>query len=203
MSTERTELSATRKVHYDDIDDVIAAAAKAKNEEEELLSVEELEEVAAELEIPKHLVAPAVETVRRRREAALAAERTRAERARRIRIGLLVGAGVLGVFVLVASFTTYSGLREARLAAERQRAQVINVLERQQATTAQWAGAAESADKHAELSGAENRVRVERARYDELATEYRRRAGGLFGSLVISLTDLPDTLPLSSEGPEW
>src|SRR5690606_2826466 len=140
---------------------------------EELLSVEELEEVAAELEIPKHLVAPAVETVRRRREAALAAERTRAERARRIRIGLLVGAGVLGVFVLVASFTTYSGLREARLAAERQRAQVINVLERQQATTAQWAGAAESADKHAELSGAENRVRVERARYDELATEYR------------------------------
>ena len=203
MSTERAELSVTRKVHYDDIDDVIAAAAKAKNEEEELLSVEELEEVAAELEIPKHLVAPAVETVRRRREAALAAERTRAERARRIRIGLLVAAGVLGVFVLVASFTTYSGLREARLAAERQRAQVINVLERQQATTAQWAGAAESADKHAELSGAENRVRVERARYDELATEYRRRAGGLFGSLVISLTDLPDTLPLSSEGPEW
>lgn len=200
MSTEPT---ADTKVRYEDVDDVIAAAAKAKNEEEELLSVEELEEVAAELDIPQHLIAPAVETVRQRREAELAAERARAERAKRLRLGLLVVGGVLAVIVLVVGVSTYTGLRDARLAAERQRAQVINVLERQKATAAQWAGAAESTDKHAELSGAENRVRVERARYDELATEYRRRAGGLFGWLVTSFTGYPDTLPLSSEQPQW
>lgn len=200
MSTEPTE---TAKVRYEDVDDVIAAAAKAKNAEEDLLSVEELEQVADELDIPKHLVAPAIETVRKRREAELAAERAKAERARRLRLGALVGGAALAAIVLIASFTTYGGLRDAKLAAERQRAQVINVIERQQATRAQWASAADSADKQAELSGAENRVRVERARYDELATEYRRRAGGVFGSLVRSLTGLPDTLPLSSEQHEW
>ncbi len=200
MSTESAD---DAKVRYEDVDDVIAAAAKAKNEEEELLSVEELEQVAAELDIPQHLVAPAVETVRQRREAELAAERARAVRAKQVRLGVLAGGGVLGVIVLVLAITTYSSLRDAKLAAERQRAQVINVQERQQATAVQWASAADSPDKQAELSGAENRVRVERARYDELATEYRRHAGGVFGWLARTLAGYPDTLPLSSEQPGW
>lgn len=198
-----TESPNTPKVHYRDVDDVIEAAAKAKNEEAELLSVEELEEVAAELDIPAHLVGPAVETVRRRREAELAAERARAERAKLVRRIAAGAGGVIGVLVLVLSIRTYTGLRDAKLAAERQRSQVINVMERQRATVQQWATAAESPDKHAELSGAENRVRVERARYDELATEYRRRATGLFGWLVTKLAGYPDTLPLSSEEQAW
>lgn len=198
-----TDVSSTPKVHYRDVDDVIEAAAKAKNEEAELLSVEELQEVAAELDIPPHLVEPAIETVRRRREAELAAQRERAARAKRVRRIAGIAGGVLGVIVLVTSYTTYTGLRDAKLAAERQRAQVINVMERQRATEKQWATAPDSPDKHAELSGAENRVRVERARYDELATEYRRRASGLFGRLVTTLAGYPDTLPLSSEERAW
>lgn len=193
----------TPKVRYEDVDDVIEAAAKAKNEAAELLSVEELKEVAAELDIPPDLIEPAVETMRRRREAELAAERARADRAKRIRLGAIVGGGLLGVIVLVSTITTYTGLRDAKLAVDGRRAQVINVVERQQATIAQWASATASPDKHAELSGAENRVRIERARYDEAVMEYRRHAGGLFGWLVTSLTSYPDTLPLSSEQQGW
>lgn len=198
-----TETETKSEVRYEDVDDVIAAAAKAKSEAEERLSVEELQEVAAELDIPPDLIAPAVETVRRRREAELAAERARAERMKRIRLAALVGGAVLSVIVIVLAITTYTGVRDAKLAADRQRAQVINVVQRQQATVAQWTSAADSPDKQAELSGAENRVRVERARYDEAVTEYRRRASGLFGWLVTSLAGYPDTLPLSSEQHAW
>jgi hypothetical protein len=198
-----TQNDATSEVKFADIEDVIAAAAKAKNEEAQRLSVEELEEMAVELDIPKHLIAPAVEEVRRRREAELAAERAKVARTQRMRRAFTIGGGVLGVLVLVLSGSTYSALSDAKLAADRQRAQVINVIDRQRATIQQWASAPESSDKQAELSGAENRVRIERARYDQLATEYRRHAGGRFGWLVTSLTSYPSTLPLSSETAGW
>lgn len=71
------------------------------------------------------------------------------------------------------------------LEAERQRSQVINVLDRQAATRAQWESALESADKQAELSGAENPVRLERKRCDEMVTEYARVASGLGGRVIL------------------
>lgn len=190
-------------VRFEDVEAVIAAAAKAKNEEEQRLSVEDLEGMADDLDIPKHLIAPAVEEVRRRRAAELAAEQAAAARTKRLRRGLAAAGSVLGLVVLVVSYSTYADVRDSKLAAERQHAQVANVLERQRATEKQWASAADSSDKQAELSGAENRVRIERARYDELATQYRRHASGLFGWLVTGVTGYPRSLPLSSETSQW
>jgi hypothetical protein len=117
----------------------------------------------------------------------------------RIKRGFAIGGAALGAIFVVMFFNTRADVRDAKLAAERQWAQVINVADRQKATVAQWANAADSADRQAELSGAENRLRIERARYDELATEYRRHASGLSGWLVTMLGNYPDSLPLSSE----
>ena len=70
MSTSDPE-GAAGKVAYADVQDVIEAAARFKNEATEHLSVEELQEIAGELDIPAELVTPAIEEVRRRRELAL------------------------------------------------------------------------------------------------------------------------------------
>lgn len=202
MSTSDPE-GAAGKVAYADVQDVIEAAARFKNEATEHLSVEELQEIAGELDIPAELVTPAIEEVRRRRELALAAERLAAARARVRTRALQIAVGLAAVVLVVSGTSSHVALRDASLAAQRQRSQVVNVLERHLATQSQWEGAADSTDKHAELSGAENRVRVERARYDELVTEYRQEAGSLVGRMVVALMGHPETLPLSSELQRW
>lgn len=191
------------KVAYDDVDDVIEAAARAKDQEASFLSVEELQEVAAEIDIPARLLGPAIEQVRRRRELEIARERAVAEAAlRRRRLGLYAAAA-LGVVLLVWGLAARAGLRNAMLEAEQQRSQVVNVMDRQLATRAQWVDAPDSPAKSAELSGAENRVRLERQRYDDLATEYRRRATSLGGRAVVWLGGYPAELPLSSGIDGW
>lgn len=191
------------KVAFDDVDDVIAAAARAKDQEASFLSVEELQEVAAELDIPARLLGPAIEEVKRRREAELARENAAAEAsARRLRIALGAAAAVAGLLLMWGLWARAS-LRDALLEAERQRSQVVNVMDRQVATRAQWVDAPDSADKRAELSGAENRVRVERQRYDDLATEYGKEAMSLGGRVVAWLGGYPAELPLSSEIDGW
>jgi hypothetical protein len=195
--------AVSERIDHEDVDDVIAAAARARDAEVETLSVEELEGIAVELDIPPQLVAPAVQEVRRRRAARLAAERAQAERAARLRrVASLVAAAVVAV-LLVVGLWTWVGLRDAWLEAERQRSQVINVLERRAETRGQWADTADSPDKHAELSGAENRVRVERKRYDERVTEYHRQASGPLARVVAAIAGYPPELPLSSEVDEW
>ncbi len=187
------------KIAFKDVEDVIAAAARANDERQDQVSVEELQEMAAELDIPADLVGPAIETVRKRREIQLASERDRAARNKRRWRGAAIAAGVTTVILIVWLATSRGALLDAKLAVDLQRAQVINVLERQRATVKQWATAPDSPDKQAELSGAENRVRIERARYDQLVTSYRQEAGGLASWLF----GYPDSLPLSSELGQW
>lgn len=191
--------NAGDKVAFKDVEEVIAAAARANEERLEQVSVEEVQDIAAQLDIPTDLVAPAIEEVRRRRETQLAQERAREARKKRLRLGAAVGGGVLAVIFAVWLLTARAALEDAKLAVDRQRAQVVNVTERQRATVLQWSTAPDSPDKQAELSGAENRVRIERARYDELVTTYRRHAGGLAGSIF----GYPSSLPLSTEIGQW
>lgn len=196
-------MTTEAKVAYEDVDDVIAAAARAKDREESFLSVEELKEVAAELDIPERLLSPAIEEVRRRRELELASERAAVEAAQRRRQIALYAGAALSIVLLVWGLVARAGLRDAMLEAEQQRSQVVNVMDRQVATRAQWDDAPDSPEKRAELSGAENRVRVERQRYDELATEYRRHATSLGGRVVVWLGGYPPELPLSASIDGW
>lgn len=196
-------MTTDTKVAYEDVDDVIEAAARAKDQEASFLSVEELQEVAAEIDIPARLLGPAIEQVRKRRELDIARERAAAELAQRRRRLGSYAAAALGVVLLVWGLAARASLRDAMLEAEQQRSQVVNVIDRQLATRAQWADAPDSPAKSAELSGAENRVRLERQRYDEIATEYRRRATSLGGRAVVWLGGYPAELPLSSGIDGW
>ena len=195
--------TTAERVARADIDDVIAIAAKAKDAQEESLSVEELEQVALEIDLPAALIKPAVEELRRRRELVLASERAQAQtRVRRNRLVAGIAGGMV-VALMSWGLLARAAVQAAWLEVDRCRAQVVNVLDRQVATQAQWARAPDSPDKHAELSGADNRVRVERKRYDDAVSSYRREASGLAGRVVVALGDYPRDPPLSAEIQGW
>ncbi|MCA9518318.1 MAG: LemA family protein [Myxococcales bacterium] len=199
MSARR---EAPREVNYDDVDDVIGIASEMEDVARERLSVEELESVARDLEIPTEYVRPAVDELRRRRAAELAAV---AARQRKRRLAFAVAGGVIVALTLWV-VVTGSGLSGLVTDAARQRAQVVNVMQRQAATTAGLAGGGGGAterERHAELSGAENRVRVERKRYDDVVAEYNAGAVGFPGGLARTLYGLPKTLPFSTEIGTW
>lgn len=188
-----------RKVDYEDVDDVIGIAAEMMDADAERLSAEELREVAADLAIPEEYLAPAVDELRRRRQALLDAEAARRKTRSRVLWGVGAAAGLVVIWVLASWF----GLRGDLAEIDRQRSQVVNVLERQQATTARWQAAADGPDRHAELDGAEARVRVERRRYDDLAAGYNASAAGFPGVLAVGLFGLPEAVPLSREVATW
>lgn len=132
-----------------------------------------------------------------------AAERhaARLREEQRKRAQRLAGAAALALVVLlgIAMANTHGELRDLHAQVERARAQVENVRERQVAVVTRFAGAEASAGREAELSGAENRVRIERARYDEAASVYNAAAGSAWAGLCASVTGLPERAPLSNE----
>lgn len=193
---------------YDSIDDqelheIIGEASRRKQVAEDELSVDEVKEVADELDIQPEFVDKAINELERRREASKKArELAQAKRQKLLRVGGIAG-GVMVVIALSFVGITYSSLQSTLSAAEQKRAQVENVAERQVKTEQMYAGQADSMEKNAALEGAENRVRIEIRRYDEIAADYNSSAAGITGSLVVSATGLPAELPLSDDIEQW
>ena len=194
-----TTTAVEERVQYEDVDDIIDVAARTMEESADYLSVEELNEVAADLDIPREYVEPAIAEVRRRRKAKLELEAQAKKRLRYIAFG--VGTAVL--LLLLWSFMAGQSLRSEYTQVERRRSQVTNVLERQVATENRWRGKPDSADKTAELSGAENRVRIERKRYDGVAAQYNDAASSFPASLLRGLMGSPESAPMSAEIVDW
>lgn len=193
-----TKVETKEKVHIEDVDDVIGLAAQMKDADAERLTVAELEEVAAELDIDPEYVRQAVQELKRRRgEAARLQAQTKAQRSR-LMVNTSIGAAVVLGALCVALVAGQSSLSGSLAEVERASAQVTNVLERQEATKARLADAPASAEREAELSGAENRVRIERRRYDEAASDYNTRAGGFPGVIVVRLFGMPQAVELSN-----
>ncbi|WP_438017722.1 hypothetical protein WMF18_00865 [Sorangium sp. So ce315] len=189
----------SEKVDYEDVDEVIALAARLAEADKDRLRIEDLERVGAELEIPPHNVRRAVEELaaRRQREAA---QRTAAQRRRR-----WAGAAVSAIALVLGGvlLSARASLEQARVEVERRRAQVENVVERRERTRARHEGAAPSPERDAELAGADNRVSIERRRYDQDAGAYNALASGLSEQLVAHLFGLPARVPLSNEIDAW
>jgi len=192
-----------RSVNHEDVDDIIGVAAELKNSAEEQLSVSDLKEVALELGIEPHFVTRAIEALEERRRTKAALEQQQAQRRRTIKIAVAVA---LALFLLIGggtSLSLQSSLTEQLSVAEQKRAQVKNVLERQKKVERRVKELKPGPEKDAELAGAENRVRIERRRYDQAASKYNAKAGGVFASLCARLFGLPPRLPLSNEVNKW
>jgi len=188
-----------RPVAYDDVDDVIGIASEMQATDAEHLSVEELREVAAELDVPERYVMPAIEELARRRVLLVAAERRRTGRRR---LALIVALALLGTVVIWALIGQASLSRELA-AVEAARAQVDNVVALRAKRVAEWGARPDSRERSAELSGADNRVAVERKRYDASAQAYNASARAFPGSVWAALFGLPSEVPASDRIDGW
>lgn len=191
------------QIHSQDVDDIIGIAARMKQANAERLTVEELEEVARDLDIEPQYVAQAVETLRRRRADAQAREAAQRARRRKIALGAAVAAAAVAVIVGAMAMIGRSGLSERLAAVRAQHAQVVNVMERQRQVDARLAGQPQTPDRQAEMLGSENRVRVETKRYNQAASAYNERVSSLTGGLALALFDLPERVPMAHEVSEW
>ncbi|MGV3622787.1 MAG: LemA family protein [Archangium sp.] len=130
-------------------------------------------------------------------------ERASAHRARELRrfITIVVGASLLLLGIGVAVKLRSDGERLANRYAvvEKTRAQVKNVKERQLETIAHQQYAEPSEAREAELAGAENRVRIERKRYDEAASAYNVELRSFFSKWAAKVRGLPPAVELSNE----
>lgn len=112
----------------------------------------------------------------------------------RTRFTLQIIAVVLISTVVVAgiAFTrTSSALATAWAEVDRAEAQVKNVHQRQLELQKQLAATEASESKNAQLEGAENRVRVERARFQTAAAAYDAAVGTWWARLVARAKGLP------------
>ncbi|KYF80760.1 hypothetical protein BE11_49815 [Sorangium cellulosum] len=201
MKTRAMEREAepSEKVDYEDVDEVIALAARLAEADKDRLRIEDLERVGAELEIPPHHVRRAVEELAARRQREAAQELAGRRRLR------WAGAALAGIVLVLGAITlsARASLEQARAEVQRRRAQVENVVERRERTRARHEGAAPSPERDAELAGADNRVSIERRRYDEDASAYNALASGLSEQLAARLFRLPARVPLSNEIDAW
>lgn len=167
-------------------------------DEEELLRLEEVESVAAELDIDPVFVRRAVETLRERRAEAVRVQARDARERKTLVVMFAGGVGGLVVLGLTLLWLGHSGLNAHYARVEAARAQVVQVVERQKRIEARYAGQKFSPDQEAEVIGAENRVRVEVRRYDRAAASYNQYARGVAGSVARVLFEHPERVELST-----
>ena len=196
---EPKEAAPLATVDVEDVDEVIGLAAQAASSAPERLTVKELVDVGEQIGIPAAAVERAVTELEARRRVEAEA---RAQKTKRVRTAAAVGAGVLVVLVALG-LVGQSGLQSKLTVVEQKRAQVRNVLDRKAEVEARLRGAPPSPDSDAERAGSENRVAIERRRYDEAAAEYNAASGSFPGSVWRRLFGLPDRAPLSNEVTSW
>ncbi len=199
----KTQTETQTQVHTEDVDDIIGLAAQMKDAEAEHLTVQDLEDVAQELDIEPRYVKRAIEKLKAQR-ASLKLEEER--KSKRLKAWLSVPVLALLVPVLVLAGFAFSGastLEQHHVVVEQKRAQVVNVRERQERIEAKLKGLPMTPDREAELVGSENRVRIETRRYDEAAAAYNRFAVTSRGKLGTMISKEPVRVPLSSELTSW
>ena len=200
----------TKTIDAEDVDDVIAIAAERSEAEREKLSVEEVQQIAEQVSVPAALVGPAIDELDLRR-----AEGRRAETDRRMRrhrwfarfrnVALLLAAvGIVSSSLgAILREGILSDLRQAWTPVEQQASQVENVIDRRDRVRVQWVPAPDGVDRDAELAGADNRVALERQRYDEAAAAYNSEVSEWPAQWFCGPRRAPCRAALSSEIDRW
>lgn len=191
----RPKVKPPREVDYNDVDDVIGIASEMQAIDQDRLSVEDLEAVASDLDMPKEYVRPAIEELRRRRAARLA----QLARKMKIKRWIVIGAGALVVLLALWAVISNGSLGDKQVAAENARAQVRSLVEARAVVVAREQGMPESREKMAALSGADTRVTVAKRRYDEAVLEYNQAAGSFPGSLWAAIFGRPSAFDTSDQ----
>ena len=179
----------------EDLYDLIELASKRQAAKQDRLTEAEVDAIAEELGIDPAYIDQAQHELARIRTKH---DHERARRRKLLKV-TLIGIGVFLVILGWLGIAARGSLLELLTEVDRAKAQLVNVMERQKAVQKRLSGAPESRGKAAELAGAENRVRIQRKRYDESATAYNGQATGFLNSIWCTVFTLPSAVPLSNE----
>ena len=203
-------MTTPERLHHelssDDLPDVIEVAESLKAAQSDL-SPAELKAVARELDFDDATIERAAEKVKEQKLARAQAEQAAlaqvqvARQTRKKALGIFAAVFVaLGIVTVAVDLATERGLRTSYAEVERKRAQTVNVLDRQVAVELRLSKhPVSAAADDAERSGSENRVRIERKRFDEAASEYNAKVGGWVSRTVARVHGLPARVALSNE----
>ncbi len=191
------------RINSEDLDDIIGIADQLQERDMDVneIGFDELKAVALELDISVEHVQEAMGVLKKRREDEAKAEKIRLEnsnrRRKKIKIGLLVAAGIIS-FMLIQ---THTNLSSQIVVINEHRSAVKMALDRQKTTRARYEEST-SENANAELMGAENRVRVAQRRHDEAVSVYNDKAGGLAKPFT-GILGFKEKMSFSSEIKEW
>ncbi len=186
------------QIDQKDLYPIIEIANQRLAEDQDRLTEEQVDAIAEELGIPRSYVDEAQEILKARRAAA--DRETKA--AKQFKKKLLIGAVGTIAFLAFLAMVGVNGLKSKYELVEAKRAQVTNVMERRIETQRRLANEPPYNGRTAELAGAENRIHIERKRYDESAAAYNRAASTFPTSLWRAFSSLPAKVPLSN-APEF
>ncbi len=197
-----TKKNTPKAIDQKDVDDVIGLATDIDEKQQRELgkvSLDEMVNIGEQVGLDRDDVEQAVGKLESHKK-----EQARqvAERLRRRKIALMVCLGTAALFLLIC-FVGRSGLKSAASTAAQKRSQVASVVERRNQTKANFAGKASTPGIVAEIAGAENRIGIEKRRYDQAATTYNKKADSFPGSWGRRLFFMDKKLPLASEIKEW
>ena len=194
------------RIHYDDVDDVVEASLRAKDAQEDLLSVQDVKAIGEDLDLSPELIEQGIAVVKKQRaqEDAHAQQAQLAAQRRRVLLGraalaLLATLGLMLAAAGISLASTRSALTSASAEVDAQRALVELAQQKQARTLARYANKPDSRDKEVALAGAENRVFVQMRRYDDVVKTYNQRAASFPASLWAPLLSLKTSLPTASK----
>lgn len=200
MSSSGPPRKVPKSIHVDDVDDAIGIAAERVNAAEDSVSIAELVDIGEQVGLP----ASAVVDAAARLEAHKDAIREREARRNRILLAAVAGVTLSLVVTFAIALAGRSSLVEQRAEVDAKRAQVVNVVQRRDDLLARLEGVTlPDEDRWAEVAGSENRIAVEKRRYDEAAVEYNRRAATFSGLLGASIFGHPTHVELSTQIAKW
>lgn len=190
------------KISDDEVDDIIGIASDIAEEDRQRqaqLDVGDVVQIGEELGLDGHHVEQAVDELRDRQQRDAEDNARRRKQIKKYLTVTAVAVGVVFALLLLMGLMGRSSLRELSAEVDKKRAQLQNVVERQQKVDARYANMPSTPEHDAEIDGALNRVSIERRRYDEAATRYNTEAGSLTGSLAATFFGMPETVPPSAE----
>lgn len=191
-------------VDVKDVDTIIDIASRHVQRQEEVLTDEDMVDIGRQLNLPEEAVHEAIRTLAMRRahhDAEMHARQQQRTMRRRILWMAAVGAG----FLVVLTLTTSHAVLDSRFAAVEEHTQhVREAVQRAAAVDQQIAHLPlDDVGRMGEQLGAQNRVMVERRRYDQAVADYNQAARGIGGRLARLTSGKPARLPFANEVAQW
>ena len=193
------ELSSLSGLAQADIEKVIEIACELRRTQADRLSFTDVRDVGLQVGLKPALIEEAVRTLVARRQAREMLRR----RLRRWAVFLVLGLLVCGVFGVGCLTVWADQVRAQHTMVLRSASQVSNVLARQKFVRSRYQSRPSDQERDAMLDGAENRVRIEMRRYDDMVERYNSLLAKAHLRLGAFWVDLPASMPLSNQREDW